>query len=226
MAALLRPSIAADGVKIGDLERGTYAQLKLPAGRHRLQADQEKEAFDLSIAPEGFHCVTVEMLSGAIKGHCRMYGVSPIQCMAETQKLKYAAGLQDQRLVPAEQVTWPANLPGDSLPAPRETPKASVTIYYPQPEAGTGSSDAKVAWGARKVLVDGQTVAKIDDGRFFRTELNGGPHRFLSERAGLDLELSPGADYFLRLDADGTFYPVCGLQGTSEVQRLRLVDRD
>ncbi|MBZ5566274.1 MAG: hypothetical protein LAN64_00330 [Acidobacteriia bacterium] len=80
---------------------------------------------------------------------------------------------------------------------------------------------------------DGQRIAAVQGGKYVKMNASAGKHTFTSNNAktGIDLEVKPGGDYFLRvvgttLSENGTFELVDAVQARQQVDRLEPLKAD
>ena len=80
---------------------------------------------------------------------------------------------------------------------------------------------------------DGQRIAAMQGGKYVKMNVAAGRHTFTSNNAktGIDLEVKPGGDYFLRvvgttLSENGTFELVDAVQARQQVDRLEPLKAD
>jgi hypothetical protein len=82
---------------------------------------------------------------------------------------------------------------------------------------------------------DGQRIAAVQGGKYVKMNVSAGKHSFTSNNAktGIDLEVKPGGDYFLRVvgttgpfSENGTFELVDAVQARQQVDRLEPLKSD
>jgi hypothetical protein len=80
---------------------------------------------------------------------------------------------------------------------------------------------------------DGQRIAAMQGGKYVKMNVSAGKHTFTSNNAktGIDLEVKPGGDYFLRvvgttLSENGSFELVDAVQARQQVDRLEPLKSD
>ena len=80
---------------------------------------------------------------------------------------------------------------------------------------------------------DGQRIAAMQGGKYVKMNVASGKHTFTSNNAktGIDLEVKPGGDYFLRvvgttLSENGSFELVDPVQARQQVDRLEPLKAD
>jgi hypothetical protein len=85
------------------------------------------------------------------------------------------------------------------------------------------------------VYCDDGELARMENGRFFVAKFSAGEHIFHSndKQAGIDLDLKPGQDYYIRLEiatgawkGHGRLILVAPEQGSYEIKNLKPLDRD
>jgi hypothetical protein len=83
------------------------------------------------------------------------------------------------------------------------------------------------------VYCDGQEVAKMHNGRYFRMVLPAGKHTFGSsdKQSGMEIDLKPGQEYYVRVEiatgflkGHGRMTLVAKEQGTFEIKKLKWSD--
>ncbi len=83
----LNTSIYVDGVEIAELDPGTYIKVPLAPGKHSLHSDEEKDAFDVTVAPGQDYYFAVNLKAGMWKGHGKLEQRSRDEGAAEFEKL-------------------------------------------------------------------------------------------------------------------------------------------
>ena len=80
---------------------------------------------------------------------------------------------------------------------------------------------------------DGQRIAAVQGGKYVKMNVSAGKHTFTSNnaRTGIDLDVKPGGDYFLRvvgttLSENGSFELVDAVQARQQVDRLEPLKSD
>ena len=80
---------------------------------------------------------------------------------------------------------------------------------------------------------DGQRIAAVQGGKYVKMNVSAGKHTFTSNnaRTGIDLDVKPGGDYFLRvvgttLSENGSFELVDAVQARQQVDRLEPLKAD
>jgi hypothetical protein len=105
-----------------------------------------------------------------------------------------------------------------------DQPPATVHFYRYRLGAGQGAHPS--------VYCDGTVVARMQNGRVFTMQVSAGKHSFIStsKQGGVDLEMEPGKEYFMRLDVIGVWIGHPGLtltspeQGRHEIEQLKPLD--
>lgn len=105
--------------------------------------------------------------------------------------------------------------------------KATVYIYRYKQFAGSALTPS--------VYLDEAELAKMENGRYFTVRIDPGKHVFHSndKQAGVELELKPGEQYFIRLEivagmlkGHGRLILVAPEQGTYELRSAKLKPED
>ncbi len=221
---LLNTSVYVDGAEVADLDDRTVITLQLPAGAHRFRSDELKDEFELTLLPETTTYLRVDLQVGVLKGHGRVYVVDSSRGRIEsrTKSMRPAKDVRKPELL-AKEVEEPAPSAGAPHVATGEAEaKAAVRVYFPKPELGP--NDVTAVLGTVSLFVDGAETAKLDDLSYVDLEVPPGMHNFYvgKDINAFQMQLEPGSQTYLRIEFDGTFYPVCTEQAISETSRARL----
>jgi len=97
----LNTSVHVDGVEIAELDGGTYIIVPVPAGEHKLYADEEEDAFSMSVEGGKVYYLRMGLVPGLWKGN------------GELEKVDENTGANEfgtWKLEPAEEVKEPARI--------------------------------------------------------------------------------------------------------------------
>jgi len=106
-------------------------------------------------------------------------------------------------------------------------PQATVYIYRYKQFVGSALSPS--------VYCDENELARMDNGKFFVARLAPGKHVFRSNdrQAGIDTDLKPGQDYYIRVElatgfmkGHGRLVSVAPEQGSYEIKNLKALGAD
>ncbi len=106
-------------------------------------------------------------------------------------------------------------------------PQATVYIYRYKQFVGSALSPS--------VYCDENELARMDNGKFFVAKLAPGKHVFRSndKQAGIDTDLKPGQDYYIRVElatgfmkGHGRLVSVAPEQGSYEIKNLKALGAD
>jgi hypothetical protein len=108
-----------------------------------------------------------------------------------------------------------------------QEPQATVYIYRYKQFVGSALSPS--------VYCDENELARMDNGKFFVAKLAPGKHVFRSndKQAGIDTDLKPGQDYYIRVElatgfmkGHGRLVSVAPEQGSYEIKNLKALGAD
>lgn len=126
----------------------------------------------------------------------------------------------------AQQPAQPAAVP-DAGTAAAPNSQATVYVYRYKQFVGSALSPS--------VYCDETELARMENGRFFVVKLAPGKHVFRSndKQAGVDVELKPGQEYYIRVElatgmmkGHGRLVAVAAEQGSYEIKKLKPLDQD
>ena len=131
-------------------------------------------------------------------------------------------------LASAQQSTQAVATPSDSASAgPSSDGAVTVYIYRYKQFVGSALSPS--------VYCDETELARMENGRFFVAKLAPGKHVFRSndKQAGIDVDLKPGQQYYIRVElatgfmkGHGRLLTVAPEQGSYEIKNLKPLDTD
>jgi hypothetical protein len=118
-----------------------------------------------------------------------------------------------------------------SIPAPGEDARsaANANVFIYRYKQLTGAALAP------SVYCDEVQLARMDNGRYFVASISPGKHVFRSNdaQAGVEMEISPGKEYYIRVElatgflkGHGRLVETTPEQGAYEIKRLKLLDPD
>jgi hypothetical protein len=129
--------------------------------------------------------------------------------------------------VASAQQAQPASTTADSSSIASTDSAATVFVYRYKQFVGSALSPS--------VYCDESELARMENGRFFVAKLAPGKHVFRSndKQAGIDVDLKPGQQYYIRVElatgfmkGHGRLVSVAPEQGSYEIKNLKPIDTD